>query len=1494
MAQSKVDIKVAVDGAEASVVKLQTVGNAGAEATKKVQAGSKDAAGALGALEKVTELVHEKMTEFAGGGGAVGEVLTRLGPAGFAAAAAMGGMVNVMGIALAEADALERRMLKLNAMLEATGGASGKTAAQIDTFSKQMAQNTLATQDAVQDAATRLLAFRSVSGEVFDQTLRLAQDLSAAGFGGLSENAVKLGKALESPAEGLTALSRVGIVFSDQMKEQIRTLDENGEHLKAQQLIITELTSRVGGVGAAERNTLSGAWHAFGETVSDTFETLGQSSGLLGVLRDAVDGMTSSMQRFTESNFTAQGELDRLLRLQANPGWKTVADDVRKRTEARIAQLEAQFKAEKLAVDAEEGLARRKAELAAQDRAEAEASAKAAADQKKIIEDNVKAFDAMVDRQAKEQAAAEKAREARAKFVDELGRQASEQQRLLAVVALGTDAQDEVRLQIEIETNLRKLGTEATDNQHKAVEAYTRAQFEAKRGVEQYTESQKEQIEAQKQHEADVKRYAELQAKQAKKLFDEILKFSQEASTQVVDAFVAILDGSKSPLDGLKNYALRIFKEIAAAAFITPVIQPIIAGAVTGAASMFAGSAAAGGGAMGGASNLLGAGSSLYSLSGGSAGMFSGIGAGATGAVNSFGASMGFGGVSPSFVGPLMPGTGVAANAGALTSASLSSVLGAGALGAVGGNVLAGLLGLNKTGGTIGGGLGGAAGAAIGSIVPGVGTVIGGIVGTALGSVLGGLFGKSGPSNKSQGYEVDLGTWSSQWTGDQVGGKKFDQANRDQADTFVGNFKQFVTGITAATGGSLNIAGGNSLGVVMGSRDGVDVRLGSTQRNFESAAEAMKYAVATVVTSLEGVPDNVKTAMSQIDWSDDLQKGLNLVAFAKNFDDTIQAMLKGSLDPQKDAFIQAQRVVEAYIGQIRDFKKTTADLGLNTADADRATRSFVERLVGLGETVDEQSPLAKSVEGIKGTFAAIGPLLDEVGIGADRAGELLAKALAEITSGFNQSIADQILQIKDPKAYEIEALDRAFDKIRADAVIAGADLIKVEELYQLKRKQVVDKYVTEVADLADVIVQGGLTIAQQILQIKDPKAFDLAELDAEFATLRKNATASGQSLVEIEELYGLRRAQIVARYAAATADGVVEALKPVGDMLGMIGELYGERIKQLEDEAGALDKTRASWIKIKEELRGFSAGLLIDSNLSPLGLEARRNEALTQLQDAYGRLMGGDPEAAGEVKGLSTAFLQLEKEFSRSSSQYGASFDMVRTMLANAQRYAGQQVTVADLQLSTLRAILATLQGQRDATVAGTTKPAGYNVADQSALVSAYSAARGSMSDADFLGTAGGSLWITARDNLIAGITDPALLASNVKLFADQRNQPGLADVGQSGLDATISQMRKLGLNVPSFDGGGMVRNTGLALVHAGEAVVRTKGGSIPVDNSGLAQQVGALVAIVQGLVQVAGEGHARTIEALGRVVDNTGRVADAGESAIVLGAAAGRSRVLS
>ena len=89
------------------------------------------------------------------------------------------------------------------------------------------------------------------AGGAFDRTTMAAFNMAAAGFGSAESNAIALGKAMEDPIKGLTALRRSGTVFTEDQQKLIKSLVETGDVAGAQEVILAELESQYGGVAAA-------------------------------------------------------------------------------------------------------------------------------------------------------------------------------------------------------------------------------------------------------------------------------------------------------------------------------------------------------------------------------------------------------------------------------------------------------------------------------------------------------------------------------------------------------------------------------------------------------------------------------------------------------------------------------------------------------------------------------------------------------------------------------------------------------------------------------------------------------------------------------------------------------------------------------------------------------------------------------------------------------------------------------------------------------------------------------------------------------------------------------------------------------------------------------------------------------------------------------------------------------------------------------------------
>ena len=158
------------------------------------------------------------------------------------------------------------------ATLKSTGGAAKVTAGDIEGLADAIERKTGVDGDQVQSAENLLLTFTNIRDEVgrgndvFTQATRAATDMSVALGQDSKASAIQLGKALNDPIKGVTALQKVGVSFTTQQKDQIRTLVESGRTLDAQKVILAELNREFG--GSAE---------AFGQTTAGKVERLKRS-----------------------------------------------------------------------------------------------------------------------------------------------------------------------------------------------------------------------------------------------------------------------------------------------------------------------------------------------------------------------------------------------------------------------------------------------------------------------------------------------------------------------------------------------------------------------------------------------------------------------------------------------------------------------------------------------------------------------------------------------------------------------------------------------------------------------------------------------------------------------------------------------------------------------------------------------------------------------------------------------------------------------------------------------------------------------------------------------------------------------------------------------------------------------------------------------------------------------------------------------------------------
>lgn len=200
--------------------------------------------------------------------------------------------------AFQESNAVARRTENV---LRTTGGAANVTAKQVGDLAAALSNKTGIDDDAIQSGENLLLTFTNVRNEagrgndVFTQATSSLADMSAALGQDTSSSAIQLGKALNDPIRGVTALQRVGVSFTKSQRDQIKTLVESGKTVDAQRLILGELRKEFGGAGEAVANstaklkvTLGNLQESIGGAIAPTFDKA--ANGLNKFIQGAQNG----------------------------------------------------------------------------------------------------------------------------------------------------------------------------------------------------------------------------------------------------------------------------------------------------------------------------------------------------------------------------------------------------------------------------------------------------------------------------------------------------------------------------------------------------------------------------------------------------------------------------------------------------------------------------------------------------------------------------------------------------------------------------------------------------------------------------------------------------------------------------------------------------------------------------------------------------------------------------------------------------------------------------------------------------------------------------------------------------------------------------------------------------------------------------------------------------------------------------------------------------
>lgn len=198
-------------------------------------------------------------------GGKVASGLKTVGKlAGGAALAGIAGFAATVTMGAKSLIEHEKANAQLNAVLKSTKNAANTSTEAISEHAAAIENLSGIDDVAVKKGAAFLLTFKNITNQagegndIFNQTVDIMTDMSVAMGQDMQTSALQLGKALNDPVRGMTALQRVGVTFTESQREAIKAMVESGDVMGAQKIILAELTSEFGGSAAALGDTFAG------------------------------------------------------------------------------------------------------------------------------------------------------------------------------------------------------------------------------------------------------------------------------------------------------------------------------------------------------------------------------------------------------------------------------------------------------------------------------------------------------------------------------------------------------------------------------------------------------------------------------------------------------------------------------------------------------------------------------------------------------------------------------------------------------------------------------------------------------------------------------------------------------------------------------------------------------------------------------------------------------------------------------------------------------------------------------------------------------------------------------------------------------------------------------------------------------------------------------------------------------------------------------------
>ena len=220
------------------------------------------------AQKEIAKFSDESSSKFGGFAKKAGVAVAAVG----AAAVGVGAVFAKQAISAAEeAATAQARLEQVAQSMGFVGGEYAGATQRLQEYASELSKQIAVEDESILAVQAKLATFREVgatmdeAGGAMDRATQAAFNLAAAGFGEAESNATQLGKALQDPVKGITALARAGVTFTEQEREKIKAMVEAGDVAGAQNMILSALEKQVGGVAEASATASQKMSVGFGE-----------------------------------------------------------------------------------------------------------------------------------------------------------------------------------------------------------------------------------------------------------------------------------------------------------------------------------------------------------------------------------------------------------------------------------------------------------------------------------------------------------------------------------------------------------------------------------------------------------------------------------------------------------------------------------------------------------------------------------------------------------------------------------------------------------------------------------------------------------------------------------------------------------------------------------------------------------------------------------------------------------------------------------------------------------------------------------------------------------------------------------------------------------------------------------------------------------------------------------------------------------------------------